>query len=166
MAGLSRPNEAASNDLSESMRAHRFIFLMCLPSSESEVLGEAALPHGSMRKRTEPGRRFRPVRVRSSRKEDAWRCQILSQRECRKIFRDGVRGAGAVGPGSSSSHFVEPPAAALSPLLAGREFPKSRPMGVAYADFSDTLHCSWPALLAALSAGSIAGAAVALAVRV
>lgn len=80
--------------------------------------------------------------------------------------RDGVRGAGAVGPSSSSSHFVEPPAAALSPLLARREFPKSRPVGVARADFSDTLHCSWPALLAALSAGSIAGAAVALAVRV
>ncbi|KWV48686.1 hypothetical protein AS026_11980 [Rhizobium altiplani] len=34
---------------------------------------------------------------------------------------------GAVDPASPSGHFVEAPAAALFPLLARREFPKSRP---------------------------------------
>lgn len=36
---------------------------------------------------------------------------------------------GAVGPASPSGHDVEAPAAALFPLLARREFPKSRPLG-------------------------------------
>lgn len=62
---------------------------------------------------------------------------------------------GAVGPASPSGHYVEAPAAALFPALARREFPKSRPLGGAHADFSDTLHCSGSALLAALTAGSI-----------
>ncbi len=66
----------------------------------------------------------------------------------------GVRDAGAVGPASPSGHYVEAPAAALLPALARREFPKSRPLGGAHADFSDTLHCSGSALLAMLRAGS------------
>ncbi|AVA24420.1 hypothetical protein NXC24_PB00495 (plasmid) [Rhizobium sp. NXC24] len=39
------------------------------------------------------------------------------------------------------------------PLLARREFPKSRPRADAHADFSDTLHYCRSALLAALRAG-------------
>ncbi len=39
----------------------------------------------------------------------------------------GVRERGAVGPASPSGHYVEAPAAALSPALARREFPKSHP---------------------------------------
>src|SRR5262245_7462860 len=41
------------------------------------------------------------------------------------------------------------------PLLARREFPKSRPFVRRYADFSDTLHFSGSTLLVALRAGSI-----------
>jgi len=40
---------------------------------------------------------------------------------------NGAQRAGAVDPASPSSHDVEAPAAALVPLFARREFPKSRP---------------------------------------
>jgi hypothetical protein len=43
------------------------------------------------------------------------------------IMKSGAQGAGAVGPAFPSGHDVEAPAAALVPLLARREFPKSRP---------------------------------------
>nr|ASK48250.1 hypothetical protein [Agrobacterium radiobacter] len=59
MPSLSLSRQAASNELSESIRCHRFIAVMI---SDRE-LGEAASPHGSMRKRTEPAMRFRPVPV-------------------------------------------------------------------------------------------------------
>ncbi len=45
----------------------------------------------------------------------------------RPPMKNGAQGAGAVDPASPSGHYVEAPAAALLPLLARREFPKSRP---------------------------------------
>lgn len=43
-------------------------------------------------------------------------------------------------PASAERRYAKPPAAALSPPAACREFPKSRPSGRRYADFSDALH--------------------------
>lgn len=55
----------------------------------------------------------------------------------------GVLVAGHSRSRLASGHFVEAPAAVLFPHRARREFPKSRPIGRRYADFSDTLHiCS------------------------
>ncbi|CUX06310.1 hypothetical protein AGR1B_pTi0032 [Agrobacterium fabacearum S56] len=62
MPSLSLSRQAASNELSESIRCHRFIAVMI---SDRE-LGEAASTHGSMRKRTEPASGFgHPVAILS-----------------------------------------------------------------------------------------------------
>lgn len=45
----------------------------------------------------------------------------------RPPMKSGAQGAGAVDPAFTAHHSVEAPAAALVPLLARREFPKSRP---------------------------------------